>query len=178
MTILDILQYPNPRLNKKANIVSKFDDHLQKIIDDMLETLLNTKNCAGLAATQLDIIDPPSVTVIFDYRDESKEANLHPREMICLINPEVIKREGENNEEEGCMSVSGGVYEAVKRAETVTVRALDRHGVTFEIEGSGYMSKLLQHEIDHLNGIIFIDRLSRLKRERIDKRMKKQSKFK
>lgn len=179
MTILEILQYPNLRLSKKARLVSDFnDDNLQKTIDDMFETLHNTRNCAGLAATQLDIQDPPCITVIYDYSDMSDEGNNKPRHSLCLVNPVVIHREGESAEEEGCMSVSGGVYEAVKRAVSVTVRAWDRHGVAFEITGNGFMAKLLQHEIDHLNGVIFIDRLSRLKRQRIDKRLEKHRKQK
>lgn len=174
MTILAILQYPDSRLGKQGVPVENFDNHIQSIIDDMLETLDNTNNCAGLAATQLDIKIPPKITVIYDYRD-----NDHPAKenALCLVNPEIIERIGESNEPEACMSVSGGIYEPVKRAAKVRVRAQDRYGETFEIFGEDYMAKLLQHEIDHLNGIIFIDRLSRLKRQRVDKKIHKFKKW-
>lgn len=175
MPILSILQYPNPRLGKKAETVTHFDQALQGIIDDMFETLHHTPNCAGLAATQLDIKNPPKITVIYDYREKERPSK---EEALCLINPEVIIREGESSEPEGCMSVSGGIYEPVLRSAKVTVRALDREGNTFEIVGEGYMAKLLQHEIDHLNGIIFIDRVSRLKRQRIDKKISKINRWK
>lgn len=176
MAILKILQYPDPRLGNKATPVKDFEGKVQSVIDDMLETLHSTKNCAGLAATQLDIQDPPKITVIYDYRDPDNEPSKD--QAMCLVNPEVILAEGENSEPEACMSVSGGIFEGVLRAAKVRVRALDRKGNPFEIEGEGYMAKLLQHEIDHLNGIIFIDRLSRLKRQRIDKKIKKLSKWK
>lgn len=172
MSVLSILQYPNPRLGKKAKKVTDFNrEELQQTIDDMLETLYQTQNCAGLAATQLDIKDPPSITVIYDYRLPDKELN--KTLALCLINPEIIHAEGKADESEGCMSVPGGIYEPVERAAKVWVKAHDRFGTMIEIEGEGYMSKLLQHEIDHLNGIIFIDRLSRLKRQRIDKKIVK-----
>lgn len=175
MAIIDILQYPDPRLGIKAEPVTHFEDnHLQQIIDDMLETLHNTQNCAGLAATQLNIKRPLRITVVYDYRNTEKP---NKDQALCLINPEVIAKEGEFSEPEGCMSVSGGIYEPVLRAAKVIVRAWDRSGQPFEIEGEGYMAKLLQHEIDHLNGVIFIDRLSRLKRQRIDKKVFKLQKW-
>ncbi len=171
MSILAILQHPDQRLGKKAQPVTEFSEALQSVINDMFETLHNTKNCAGLAATQLDIKNPPKITVIYDYRDSEKEPSKN--EALCLINPEIIFSEGASNDPEGCMSVSGGIYEPVKRAAKVIVRALNQEGIPFEIKGEGYMAKLLQHEIDHLNGIIFIDRLSKLKRQRIDKKIAK-----
>lgn len=170
MAILEILQYPNSRLHKKADLVETFDSEIKKVIDDMLETLHNTKNCAGLAATQLNIKNPKAITIIYDYSDEKDPEPPLQRPSLCLVNPVIIAREGEFSEPEGCMSVSGGIYEPVLRAEKVTVRAMNRDGEFFEIQAEGYMAKLLQHEIDHLNGLLFIDRLSRLKRQRIDKR--------
>jgi peptide deformylase len=170
MSVLEILQYPNPRLANKAKTVTEITTDVQKVIDDMFETLHATKNCGGLAATQLDIKDPPRITVIYDYR---KGDSPNKDEALCLINPEIIWQEGMSCEAEGCMSISGGIYEAVERAEKVIARALDREGKSFEVEGEGYMSKLLQHEIDHLNGIIFIDRISKLKRQRVDKKIAK-----
>jgi peptide deformylase len=176
MPIVPILQYPDARLGKTGEYVTDFGEELQKVVDDMLETLHNTENCAGLAATQLAFEHPKKITVLYDYRlaqrDPPKDAAL------CLINPEVIFSEGQLEEPEGCMSVPGGVYEVITtRAYKVIVKAFDREGKPFEIEGEGYMAKLLQHEIDHLNGIIFIDRLSRLKRQRIDKKLSKLKKW-
>ncbi|MBA2653681.1 MAG: peptide deformylase [Gammaproteobacteria bacterium] len=169
--MIDILQYPDSRLGIKADTVVDFSDKaLQQVIDDMLETLHNTENCAGLAATQLNIPHPKRITVIYDYKDKE---NRKPAS-LCLVNPEIIAREGEFLEPEACMSVQGGVYEIVPaRSFKVTVRAQDRFGNFFEIVGEGYMAKLLQHELDHLDGVIFIDRLSRLKRQRIDKKISK-----
>jgi peptide deformylase len=164
MTILKILQYPNPRLNIKAARVTAFDDALQKIIDDMFETHYNTENCAALAATQLDIKNPPHITVI----DFSPEKN----QPLCLVNAEIIAQEGTLSEGEGCMSIAG-VYEAVKRATKIKVRAQDRHGKPLEFEAEDFMAKCIQHELDHLNGVIFIDRLSALKRERVDRKFSK-----
>jgi peptide deformylase len=167
MPTIAILKYPDKRLGTKATPVTDFNDKaLQNIVDDMLETLHNTNNCAGLAATQLDIINPQRITVIYDYREQqpTKETAL------CLINPEIIAREGESNDPEGCMSITGGIYEPVSRSARVLVKAFNRHGELFEIEGEGFMAKLMQHEIDHLNGIIFIDHFSKLKRQRVDKK--------
>jgi peptide deformylase len=175
MAIIQILQYPDPRLGKKGEVVTEFNDELQQVVDDMFETLKNTENCGGLAATQLDFANPKKITVINDYRNTEDHP---PRENpMVLINPEIIHTEGEDAVSEGCMSVSGGVYEPVLRATKVRVRALDRHGNPFEIEGEGYMAKLLQHEIDHLHGVIFIDRISKLKRQRIDKKIAKNKKW-
>ena len=169
MTILTILQYPDPRLKRKGRHVDVIDGAIQKIIVDMFETHYAAENCAALAATQLDMPDPPHITVI----DFSPEKN----QPLCLINGEIIAREGEIIEGEACMSVRG-VYEKVKRSLKVKVRALDRHGKPIEIEADGYMAKAFQHELDHLNGMIFLDRLSALKRERVDKKFEKWSRWK
>ena len=165
MTMLKILQYPNPRLKTKATAVGEFNDALQRIIDDMFETHYGTNNCAALAATQLDIKNPPHVTVI----DFSAEKN----QPLCLVNAEIIERSGELSEGEGCMSVGGGVYEKVTRATHIKVRACDRHGKPLAFAAEGFMAKCIQHELDHLNGTIFLDHLSSLKRRRIDKRLEK-----
>lgn len=166
MAIISILQYPDSRLKKRGKLVEKVDDQVKKVIDDMFETHYNSENCAALAATQLNFEDPLSITVI----DFSEEKN----QPLCLINPEIIERKGEQYEMEGCMSVyPEHIHEKVKRADWVKVRALDREGKPFEMEAEGFMAKCLQHEIDHLNGIIYLDRLSDLKRNRIIKKMKK-----
>lgn len=164
MTIFNILQYPDPRLQRKAQRVTEIDGRISKIIDDMFETHYNAENCAALAATQLDMPNPPHITVI-DF-SEKKDTPL------CLVNGEVIAREGERIEEEGCMSVMA-VYEKVNRADKITVRAMDRDGKPLEFEADGFMAKCIQHELDHLNGKIFIDRISSLKRSRIDKKFAK-----
>lgn len=169
MTILRILQYPDPRLRIKAKPVVHFDDKIQKIIDDMFETHYHAQNCAALAATQLDIIDPPYITVI-DY-------SLQKNQPLCLVNAKLSELEGEQFEEEGCMSVGGSTYEKVKRALKIKVHAQDRHGKSLEFVAEGYFAKCIQHELDHLDGVLFIDRLSTLKKHRIDQRLKKMSKY-
>lgn len=163
--MLKILQYPNPRLKTAAKLVTKFDDELQKIIDEMFKTHYNTENCAALAATQLDFRSPKHITVI----DFSHQKN----EPLCLVNAKIIHRTGEHIEEEGCMSVGGGTYEKVTRAAKIKVRAQDRYGKPMEFEANGFMAKCIQHELDHLNGIIFLDHLSTSKRRRIDKYLEK-----
>lgn len=163
--MLKILQYPNPRLKIVAKQVEVFNDELQKIIDEMFFTHYNTENCAALAATQLDLKTPPHITVI----DFSPKKN----QPLCLVNAKIIERIGKSTEEEGCMSISGGIFEKVTRAAKIKVRAQDRYGKLLELEADGFMAKCIQHELDHLNGIIFIDYLSSLKRSRIDKRLEK-----
>lgn len=167
MTIIKILQYPDPKLKRKAVKVEKFDDALQKIIDDMFETHYAATNCAALAATQLDLPIPYSITVI-DYSDSKNEP-------LCLVNPEVVERSGEQFELEGCMSIYPEVaYEKVKRAQKVKVKAQDRYGKPIEIEAEGFFAKCLQHEIDHLEGVVFLDRLPQIKKERVLKKIKKE----
>lgn len=166
MPILQILQYPDTRLKRKAYHVTHVDEAIRNIISDMFETHYQTDNCAALAATQLNIPNPPHITVI----DFSEEKN----QPLCLINGEVIGREGETYEGEGCMSIAG-VYDKVRRASKIKVRSLNQEGKIVEFEATGFMAKCIQHELDHLNGIIFIDHLSTLKRERIDKKFKKRS---
>lgn len=170
MTTIRILQYPDPRLKKLARKVENFDDPiLQQIIDDMFETHYAADNCAALAATQLDIEDPPHVTVI----DFSEKKN----EPLCLVNGEVVGREGEFTDTEGCMSVGcdvgSGVYEKVTRAAKISVKAYDRHGKLLEFDADGFMAKCIQHELDHLNGKIFLDHLSKLKRQRLENKLNK-----
>lgn len=167
MSVLAILQYPDPRLAKKAKTVTNVSDpSLQKTIDDMFETLYATENCAGLAATQLDIADPYRVTVI----DVSMDKN----QPYCLINPEIIESEGEAIEWEACMSVfPGEIHAQRKRAARVKAKALDRTGKEITLEAEGILAKCIQHEIDHLNGKLYIDGLSPLKRQMLDKRIKK-----
>ncbi len=166
MALLKILQYPDKRLKRIAVKVEKFDDTIQKVIDDMFETHYATANCAALAATQLNLEIPWRITVI----DYSKNKD----QPLCLVNPEIVSREGEQNEYEGCMSVwPDFLHEKVKRANIVKVKAQDRYGNPIEIEAEGYFAKCLQHEIDHLDGKIFIDHLHKIKLDRINQKVKK-----
>ncbi|MDQ2994504.1 MAG: peptide deformylase [Pseudomonadota bacterium] len=166
MAIVKILQYPDDRLATVAEKVTDFGVETQKIIDDMFETHYNTENCAALAATQLDFQRPKHITVI-DFSPNKDQP-------LCLVNGEIIWRSEEiMGEPEGCMSVPGGVYETLKRSANIKVRAHDRFGKEFEMDASGFMAKCIQHELDHLNGTLFIDRVSKLKRSRIDRRISK-----
>lgn len=173
MAVLRILQYPDPRLKQKGRTVKDFGAETQKIIDDMFDTHYAAENCAALAATQLDIENPPHITVI----DFSPEKN----QPLCIVNGVVTKRDGETHTEEGCMSVGRvggqGPYEKVRRAETITVKGFDRHGEPLEMHVDGFMAKCIQHELDHLEGKIFLDRLSNLKRRRLDKKVKLIEKY-
>lgn len=173
MAILKILQYPDPRLKTQACKVENFDAAIQTIIDDMFETHYAAKNCAALAATQLDIINPPHITVI-DFSE-------HKNQPLCLVNAQILSQEGETNLEEGCMSLAvpeskRGVYAKVKRAEKIRVSAQDRYGQALNFEADGFMAKCIQHELDHLQGKVFIDRLSALKRNLLIEQLKKRKK--
>ena len=172
MSIVRILQYPDPRLRTKAAKVTDFGPETQKIIDDMFETHYNADNCAALAATQLDFENPKHITVI----DFSEKKN----EPLCLVNAEIVARSGVETSSEGCMSVADGgtAFEKVSRAEKIQVKALDRHGNPLEFEAEGFMAKCIQHELDHLDGKIFLDHLSNLKRNRIKKRIEKYNRLK
>ena len=168
MVMLKILDYPDPRLRRKAPAVEDVNDPaIQQQIDDIIETIKNTEHCGGLAATQLNLKDPMRITII-NHRPEHEEP-------LVLINPEIIATEGESYDEEGCMSVYPNEISAkVKRAEIVTARALDRQGSPIELKDcDNYLAKCLQHEIDHLNGILYIDHLSSLKRRLIEKKIAK-----
>ena len=172
MSIVQILQYPDPRLKKTGKWVEQVDDEVKKVVADMFETHYNAKNCAALAATQLDFINPFRITVI-DFSDNKDQP-------LCLINPEIIYREGEQVVPEGCMSVGGEIedriFEYVKRSLKIRVRALDLEGKPIELEAEGFMAQCMQHEIDHLDGRLYLDRLSSLKRERLVKKLIKQLK--
>jgi peptide deformylase len=157
-----ILEFPDPRLRTRAQPVTRFDASLGRLIDDMLETMYAAPGI-GLAATQVDVHE--RVIVI----DLSKEHN----EPLVLVNPEILTREGEASTEEGCLSVPG-IFDEVKRAAKVRLRARDRNGESFEREFEDIMAVCIQHEIDHLDGKLFVDYLSDLKRERIRKKLEKE----
>jgi peptide deformylase len=169
MTLLSILQYPDLRLRNKAKVVTNpRSPEIQKIISDMLETLAQAESCAALAANQLDIQNPPAITVINPILDNE--------ETLCLINPAIVEKSGESIEEEGCMSVCPNKISAkVPRANQVTVKALNRDGKPIELKAEGFFARVLQHEIDHLNGILYVDYLSPLKRHRIEKKILKNA---
>lgn len=165
--MVEILNYPNERLKQSGALVSNIQDSaVQKMIADMFETLYNTENCCGLASTQLNFENPLAITVI----DISAQKN----EPVCLINPKIIESKGHTHYNEGCMSLYPGHIEAaVKRAEWVKVVALDEKGAEVTIETADFYAKCLQHEIDHLQGRLFIDLLPRFRREKIDQKIKK-----
>jgi peptide deformylase len=164
MSQLEILTFPNPRLRQVAKPVTQVDDRVQRHIDDMFETMYAAPGI-GLAAIQVGI---PLRLVVIDVSE-------HHDQPLCLINPEILAREGEEEMDEGCLSVPG-FYETVRRAERVRVRALDRDGQPFELETDGLLAVCIQHEIDHLDGKLFVDYLSSLKRQRIRKKLEKDEK--
>jgi peptide deformylase len=166
MAIRKIVYLPDPRLRKVSSPVETFDDGLQELIDDMFETMYDVKG-VGLAAPQVGINLRLSV---IDVAGDKKDP-------IVIINPEIIESVGEIAYQEGCLSVPGA-YDTVRRAEKVTVRALDRHGNEFERSAEGLLAECFQHEIDHLNGRLYIDLLSPLKRKLARKKMDKYLRYK
>lgn len=162
MALLTILEFPDPRLRTRAVPVKEVDDALRQLIDDMTETMYQA-NGIGLAATQVNV---HQCIVVIDVSEERNQ----PR---VFINPEIIDREGDEVMEEGCLSVPG-IYDTVRRAERVRVRALDRDGNSFELDADGLLAVCIQHEMDHLNGKLFVDYLSDLKRSRIRKKLEKE----
>lgn len=161
MSILSILEFPDERLRKRAALVKTVDDKIKKLVDDMLETMYESHG-VGLAATQVNVHQR---VVVIDVSDE-KDAPL------CLINPEIIERDGVKESEEGCLSVPG-FFEKVTRAEHVIVRALNRGGESFQFDARDLLAVCVQHELDHLNGKLFVDYISPLKRQRIKKKLEK-----
>ena len=161
MALMEILHYPDPRLRTRAALVARVDDRIRKLAADMLETMYHAPGI-GLAATQVDVHER---VIVVDVSPEHNE----PR---CFINPEILAREGEEEMEEGCLSVPG-VFDVVRRAEKIRVRALDLDGQSSEFNADGLLAVCIQHEIDHLDGKLFVDYLSGLKRDRIRKKLEK-----
>lgn len=161
MAKLRILEFPDPRLRKKAVLVEVVDDPLRQLIDDMFETMYEAPGI-GLAATQVDVHRRLLVADVSQEKDEPQ----------VLINPEILERDGSAITEEGCLSVPG-YYEEIERAEHIKVRYLDRDGNEQESEYEGLLAVCVQHEIDHLDGKLFVDYLSEIKRQRIRKRLEK-----
>ncbi|HXA35092.1 MAG TPA: peptide deformylase [Steroidobacteraceae bacterium] len=164
MTKLAILEYPDPRLRKKAAAITAVDDALRQLIDDMLETMYAAKG-VGLAATQVDVHKRLIVLDVSEQRDQP----------LVLINPELLVLEGSGPGEEGCLSLPG-IYDKLSRATHIRVRALDRDGRPFEMDADGLLAVCIQHEIDHLEGKLFVDYLSELKRQMIRRRLEKERK--
>ena len=162
MPILDILRYPDPRLYTKAEPVTEVDESVRALVADMAETMYAAPG-VGLAATQVDVHKRIVVIDASESRDR----------LVVLINPEIVAREGVQYCEEGCLSVPG-IYEAVERAERVTVRALGLDAKPFTLTADGMLAVCIQHELDHLEGKVFVDYLSRLKQQRIKAKLQKQ----
>ena len=164
MALLEILEYPDARLRTKAEPVSDFNDDLQHQIDNMFETMYAAPGI-GLASTQVDF---HKQLIVIDISEDKNEP-------LVLINPKIIERRGVEEREEGCLSFPG-VYAKVERADEVTIEALDRKGKPYKLDADGLLAVCIQHEIDHIEGKLFVDYLSPLKRERIKKKLKKANK--
>ncbi|MBS0513742.1 MAG: peptide deformylase [Proteobacteria bacterium] len=165
MALLPILRYPDPRLHIKAAPVAAVDDEIRKLIKDMAETMYEAPGI-GLAATQVNV--HKRVVVIDVTEDQSG--------LMAFINAEIVERSGEQVCEEGCLSVPG-IYESVRRAERVKVRALNEKGEAFELEAEGLLAVCIQHELDHLDGKVFVEYLSSLKQTRIKSKLAKKSRI-
>ncbi len=164
MAILDILKYPDPRLHMVADSVENITDETRQLVADMAETMYKAPGI-GLAAPQVDRLE--RVIVV----DISEEKN----DLRAFINPQIIEKDGVEECEEGCLSVPG-IYANIQRAERIKVRALDPDAQPFELEADGLLAVCIQHEIDHLDGKVFVDYLSKMKQQRIIKKLKKGTK--
>ena len=162
MAQLQILEFPDPRLRARAQPVTQVDAALRTLIDDMFETMYAAPGI-GLAATQVNVAKRVLVIDLSEKRDQP----------LALINPEVLERSGVEETEEGCLSVPG-YFDKVTRAEKIRVRALDRDGKQIEFAAEGLLAVCIQHEIDHLDGKLFVDYLSELKRQRVRKKIEKE----
>ena len=165
MAKLKILEFPDPRLRTKASAVETVDDELRTLIDDMFETMYDAPGI-GLAATQVDV---HKRLLVADVSPDKSDPHV-------LINPEIIEKDGVTATDEGCLSVPG-YYEEVKRAEHIRVRFLDRNGEQQEMEAEGLLAVCIQHEMDHLEGKLFVDYLSETKRPRIRKTLEKDRRY-
>jgi peptide deformylase len=177
MAMREILKYPDPRLRTEAGPVEAVDDEIQVLIDDMIQTMYCFRGI-GLAAIQVGVAKRVIVLDVPEIATDDDDPEIDPldergKNVLALVNPEITFSEGTTVYEEGCLSVPG-VNADVQRAAHVKVEALDRDGNKVGIDAEGLLSIVLQHEIDHLNGILFIDRLSRLKRELVKRKLKKK----
>jgi peptide deformylase len=165
MPLLEILRHPDPRLRNKAQAVTTFDDALKTLIDDMLDTMYAAPGI-GLAATQVDVHQRVMVLDV----SSDKGSPMH------FVNPTIVEAEGAGEMEEGCLSVPG-VFESVERAERIWLNAFDCAGNALELEADGLLGVCIQHEIDHLDGKLFVDYLSQLKQTRIRKKLEKEQRL-
>ena len=165
MAVLEVLSFPDERLRTVAKPVAEVNDEIKQLVEDMFETM-REENGIGLAATQVD----HHVRVVV--MDVSEEQNT-PR---VFINPEITEKDGVTISEEGCLSVPGN-YAKVERAESIKVKALDKDGQPFELDADGLLAICIQHELDHLQGKLFVDYLSPLKRQRIKKKLEKEARL-
>jgi peptide deformylase len=163
MALLDILHFPDPRLREVAKPVEQVDDTVKQLVDDMFETMYDAPGI-GLAAIQVNV---PKRVITVDISEDQDEP-------LALINPEIISKDGIEEMKEGCLSVPG-VFEVVKRADKITVKFLNREGESVEMEAEGLLAVCIQHEIDHLDGKLFVDYLSTLKRQRIRTKLEKEN---
>ncbi len=166
MALREIRIYPDPVLRNKTARVERIDSALDRLIEDLVETMRAAPG-VGLAANQVGV---PLQLAVIDLSSREAEEQRYP--LLVIINPEIISTEGSVIEEEGCLSIPD-YAEKVKRAARVKVRAQDRTGKQFELEAEGLMAKALQHEIDHLNGLLFVDKLSPLKKSLFKRRFRK-----
>lgn len=161
MALLEILHHPDIRLRKKAAPVTAVDETIRQLVDDMFETMYDAHGI-GLAATQINVHQR---VVVIDLSEEKDEP-------LCFINAEILSKEGSVEHEEGCLSVPE-YYEKVTRAEKIRVKALDKEGNSFEMDADGLLAICVQHELDHLDGKLFVDYLSSLKQQRVRKKLEK-----
>ena len=161
MAILDILHYPDKSLRTVAKPVEKVDADIKQLVDDMFETMYSAPGI-GLAATQVNVHQR---VIVIDISPDNNQP-------LCLINPEIIESDGVEETEEGCLSVPD-FYESVRRAETVTIKAMNQEGETFTMQAGGLLAVCIQHEMDHLVGKLFVDYLSPLKQQRLKKKLQK-----
>lgn len=164
--IREILKYPDPRLREVAKPVTAVTDEIRTLVDDMAETMYDQKGC-GLAATQIGVNHR---VFVVDCAGEDE-----PSDFRVFINPEIVTTTGNQTWNEGCLSFPG-VSEDIKRAEQVKVRALDREGKTFELDADGLLAVAIQHELDHLNGVLMIDKLNALKRRMMGRKLAQAAK--
>jgi len=173
--IRDIVIYPDKRLKQVSKEVTSFDSNLHQLLDDMYDTMISKKG-VGLASIQIGV--PKRVLIINIPIEDAKEGEEQPREnTLEIINPTFIKKEGTQKFQEGCLSVPG-FYEEVERAEVVAIEYFDRYGNKKRLEDSGFLAVAIQHEIDHLDGKIFVEKLSFIKRKKFEKEWKKRLKRK
>lgn len=166
MTVLEILKYPDPRLRVKAQPVTTIDAELRRMVEDMYETMYVAEG-VGLAATQVNIHLRMFTMDVSDTRDQP----------VCVLNPEIISQEGSQLDRHGCLSVGAVINDKIKRYAKLRMRAMDLDGKTYEIDAEGLMAVCIQHEVDHLNGILFIDHFSKLKQEVIRRKIDKNKRM-